>query len=70
MWQQYKKTFLGMQLVIAVITGGVLFWSHLWSLAALFFLTMQVNSVFGAMWAHRLKGKLAPRAGGLPSRRA
>jgi uncharacterized membrane protein YfcA len=58
MWKQYKKTFVGMQLVICAITGGVLAWRHLWDLAAMFFVTMQIGAVLGAMWGQRLKSKV------------
>jgi uncharacterized membrane protein YfcA len=58
MWKQYKKTFVGMQLVIWAITGGVLAWRHLWDLAAMFFVTMQIGAVIGAMWGQRLKSKV------------
>lgn len=57
MWEQYKKTFVGTQAVIAMIAIGVLRWTHLWDLAALFFVTMQVGAVVGAAWALRLRGK-------------
>jgi hypothetical protein len=55
MWQQYKKTFWGMQMVILGVTIGVLMWRHLWDLAAVFFLTMQIGAVLGAVWGTRLK---------------
>jgi len=40
MLELYKKTFVGMQIVICSVTGAVLVWRHLWGLAALFFVTM------------------------------
>ncbi len=57
MWDQYRKTAKGMQLVIGVVTCSILIWSRIWGLAAVFFVTMQVAAVIGAMWAVRLKGK-------------
>jgi len=57
MWEQYKKTATGMQLVIGLVSAVVLLWSHVLALAALFFVTMQIASVLGAVWAVRLKGK-------------
>src|SRR5689334_2980833 len=58
MLEQYKKTFLRMQVLIAVVTIGVLAWTHVWPLAALFFATMQLGAVSGAMWGVRLKEKV------------
>ena len=56
MWQQYKKTAVGMQLTIAVITAGA-YWTMYRSLvpALSFFVVMQVGAVFGAYWGMRLK---------------
>ena len=59
MWEQYKKTLGAMQVVIGMVTIGVLLWSRVWPLAGLFFVTMQIAAVIGAMWGHRLKGKAA-----------
>lgn len=59
MWEQYKKTFGATQVVIGMVTFGVLLWSRVWSVAGLFFVTMQIAAVIGAMWGHRLKGKAA-----------
>ncbi|HEY3593852.1 MAG TPA: hypothetical protein VGL13_08260 [Polyangiaceae bacterium] len=57
MWEQYKQTFAKTQMVILMTTLGVFFWSHVIPLALLFFATMQVGSVVGAMWGYRLKAK-------------
>jgi len=59
MWEQYKKTFLGVQ----VLTFGASAWTyfgvtHWWPSAALVFLTMQVGGVLGAAWADRLRRKI------------
>ena len=61
MWDQYKKTLWPMQLLIAAVSCALLAWSHLWSLAALFFLSMQFAAVVGAMWGVRLKDKVLRR---------
>jgi hypothetical protein len=62
MWAQYQKTFLGTQAVIAMVTCAAFFAAdHRASAAAVFFAVMQVGAVLGAMWAVRLKGKLALR---------
>jgi short subunit fatty acids transporter len=58
MWEQYKKTFWAMQMVIVLVTGGILAWRHLWDLAGLFFITMQAAAVLGAMWGTRLQIKV------------
>jgi hypothetical protein len=64
MWEQYKKTFVRIQVVIAVVSIGVLARTHVWPLAMLFFVAMQLGAVSGAMWGVRLKvrrGMLFPR---------
>jgi hypothetical protein len=68
MWEQYKKTVWGMQVVIGVIAGAVLVLSHSFGAAAFFFATMQVAAVVGAMWGIRLKGKVARKTLGATSR--
>ena len=60
MWEQYKKPLGAMQTVMAVATLAIFAWSQLWTLAALFFVTMQVSSVIGGLWAQRLSEKLRP----------
>ena len=62
MWQQYKKTAFSMQVLIGLVTAGIVLWSHAWDLAALFFVTMQVGAVVGAMWGNRLRNKLERNA--------
>ena len=59
MWEQYKKTFLGVQ----VLAVGVAAWvylgiSHWWRPAAFIFLVMEVSGVFGAMWASRIRRRM------------
>ena len=58
MWEQYKKTFVRMQVVIVFITLGVLALTHVWTLAAMFFAAMQLGAISGAMWGVRLKDKV------------
>jgi hypothetical protein len=59
MWQQvlqqYKRTFRGMQIAIAVVTIGSLVLTHRVFVAAAFLVTMQVGAIFGAAWGVRLK---------------
>ena len=54
MWEQYKKTAVGIQIVIALVTVAVLIWSHLLTVAGVFFLAMQLSALLGAGWATRL----------------
>jgi CDP-diglyceride synthetase len=56
MWEQYKKTFWGMQLVIALVTCAVyLRFYHLVIPTVSLFLILQAGSVAGAFWASQLK---------------
>jgi hypothetical protein len=57
-WHQYKKTWVGTQLLIGVVTAGVLLRSHRLIAALAFFLTMQLGGLIGAMWAIRLKNRV------------
>jgi hypothetical protein len=56
---QYKKTFWGMQAVIAVVCLMIWAISHSRDLAGLFFVVMQASSLLGASWGTRLKNKVA-----------
>jgi hypothetical protein len=62
-FEQYKKTFWGMQVVM--IAAALMIWaiSHSAGLAGLFFVVMQGSSMIGASWAVRLKNKVARDAG-------
>jgi uncharacterized membrane protein YfcA len=66
MLDQYRKTFVGMQIVIFVVTALVFLWSHFWVHAIAFFVMMQAGSILGALWGHRLKRKLRPSSALLP----
>jgi hypothetical protein len=58
MLDQYKSTFVGMQVVIFLVTVGMfLLLQHDWALCLKFFVTMQVASVMGAVWGQRLKAR-------------
>jgi hypothetical protein len=65
MWQQYKKTFWGMQIVIWSVTIGLFRWTPLSHLALMLFITMQISAVYGAMWAARIKAKIDRQNGAL-----
>jgi hypothetical protein len=70
MWEQYKKTFRGMQVLIGLVTIGVLVLARRASIAGGFFAMMQCGALFGAMWGARLKRLFeGSRAGRLPARR-
>ena len=58
-WERYKKTFVGIQVVIGAVTIGMMVWRHLFALAAAFFNTMQMNAVLGALRANRLKNNFS-----------
>ena len=59
MWEQYKKTFIGQQLVILVITVMVFQTAHHLAIPTLaFFLMMQAGALAGAAWGARLKRKV------------
>jgi len=60
MWDHYKRTFVGIQLVISMVTVLVLLATHYWIHAVVFFLCMQLGSVAGAVWGNRLRRKLQP----------
>jgi hypothetical protein len=64
MWlKQYKKNFIGMQAVIALITASV----HVavyraWEPTLSFFFVLQGATLAGALWASRIKRRLDPHA--------
>jgi hypothetical protein len=68
MLERYKRTLLPTQLLIAAVTVAILIQLHRWPAAAVFFATMQVGAVIGAMWAARLKRKIERGQGFLASR--
>ena len=66
-FEQYKKTFARMQVLIALVTIGVMVFVGVhWTQAAMFFLVMQGAAVVGAVWAARIKGLAARRSDALP----
>jgi hypothetical protein len=58
MWEHYKRTFVRMQAMIAVVSMGVLLSTHALPLATFFFVAMQLGAIVGAMWGVRLKEKV------------
>ena len=59
MWQQYKKTFLGVQ-VLTVLAGAWVYFGLGSGLApaALIVLTMEIGAIPGAMWASRIRRRI------------
>ena len=67
MWEQYRRTFFGVQTVIALVAISVyIFFGHQWLHAAAFFAVMQVSAVVGAAWGARLTRMLQRRSTRLP----
>jgi hypothetical protein len=58
MRERYQRTFWGMQATICAVSIGIFLWAHVWQVATLFFVTMQIGAVIGAAWAVRIKAKL------------
>jgi hypothetical protein len=63
MWDHYKKSFWGMQLVIALVTLAAYRFGYLRVQPALeFFAVLQVASVFGGYWGFRIKQRYSTHA--------
>jgi hypothetical protein len=64
MWlKQYKKNFIGMQAVIALITAAVhVSLYRAWGPTLSFFLVLQGAAFAGALWGSRIKRRLDPHA--------
>ena len=73
MWDQYKRTFIAMQVVILLVTTAVFILSRLWTAAGTFFAIMQIGSVLGAVWGSNLRyrilagQRLAAASSGVPA---
>jgi hypothetical protein len=62
-WTQYKKTFVGMQTVIALITAAVYSVVYrAWQPTLSFFFVLQGATAAGALWASRIKRRIDPHA--------
>jgi len=67
MWEHYKKTFVRMQILIAMLTVGVyLVAGHGWRQAGALFLVMQIGAIYGARWGVRFRKMMRQRAERLP----
>ena len=64
MWmKQYRKTFVGMQTVIALITASVHYGIYrAWEPTLSFFFVLQGAALAGALWASRIKRRLDSHA--------
>jgi hypothetical protein len=56
MWEQYKKSFVGMQLVIVLVTAAAFLGLYrAWQPAAQLFVILQIAAFTGAYWATRIR---------------
>ena len=63
MWKQYKKNFVGMQLVVALITAAAYVALYkAWEPTLSFFFVLQGATFAGALWASRIKKRTDPHA--------
>jgi hypothetical protein len=56
--EQYRKTFVGMQIMIACVALAVLIQSHRLVAALVFFVVMQIGALLGTLWALSLKNRI------------
>jgi len=64
-WQHYRQTLVGTQVMIAAITVVVVLKTHRLAAAAAFLATMQIGALLGAMWAARLRARIERARAGL-----
>jgi hypothetical protein len=55
MWEQYKKTFIGMQATIVLMVLVALFATRSVKMAAGVLVTTEAFSAYGAMWGARVR---------------
>ena len=67
MWEQYKRTLIGMQLLITGVTALVFVATHFWMHAVVFYLVMQLGSALGSLWGARLRRKIQERRSQCPT---
>jgi hypothetical protein len=63
--EQYRKNFVGTQIVIVLVTVASLFQTHRALAAVAFFVMMQLGALAGAVWATSLKDRIANGRGNL-----
>ena len=61
MFERYRRTFLGTQVLIAAVTAAIFLKLQVWQTAAVFFVMMQLGAVVGALWASQLKRRIEQR---------
>jgi hypothetical protein len=62
MWQQYRNTFLRVQVLVCAVTFvAYAQLGHQWQQAAACFVVMQIAGLLGAAWAVRLQGLMRKR---------
>jgi hypothetical protein len=62
---QYRKNFVGTQIVIGLVTVASLMQTHRAFAAVAFFVMMQLGALAGAVWGASLKSRIANARGGL-----
>jgi hypothetical protein len=65
MFEQYRKTLVGTQPVIGLVTLSVFVQTHRVVAAAAYFAIMQVGALVGAAWAASMKNRIANARGTL-----
>jgi hypothetical protein len=56
MWDQYKRTFFRIQLLIAAVSCAVhIGTGYLWPRTLTFFAIMQIGAIGGAAWGTRIR---------------
>ena len=61
MWNQYKKSLGGMQLVIGLVTSAAYLGLYrAWQPTMTLFLILQASSIAGAYWAAHLRKRFQP----------
>ena len=64
MWEQYRKTLIPTQIVVAIVClSMLLLFSAPWQGVAAIFVAMQIGAVLGARWGVRLKRKVEASRG-------
>lgn len=67
MWEHYRKTLVGMQAMIVIMTviASQLF-NHQWIMVAVFFAVLQLGALFGSLFAARVNSQIKRRQSMLP----
>jgi hypothetical protein len=68
MWALYKRTFVGMQIVIFLVSIATLILTRQWQPALMMFSVMEISAVFGARWGVRVRNMVKQDNDRLPLR--